>query len=91
MHAPPLQPTPSPQLRPHPLQLPSFQEGWLGAEAWDASRQLEAAVEAYTAWQPAAEQLRVLAAAGGEDEDMAPETPRSRCVVCGMIFVWAAT
>lgn len=54
------------------------QEGWLGAEAWDATRQLDAACDAYAAWQPAAEQL--LAAAAGE-EDMLPETPRSRCAV----------
>lgn len=55
-----------------------MQEGWLGAEVWDATRQLEAACDAYAAWQPAAQQL--LAAAGGE-EDMVPETPRSRWVV----------
>ena len=52
-----------------------MQEGWLGAEAWDATRQLDAACDAYAAWQPAAEQL--LQAAAGE-EDMLPETPRSR-------------
>ncbi len=55
-----------------------MQEGWLGAETWDATRQLDAACDAYAAWQPAAEQL--LAAAAGE-EDMLPETPRSRCAM----------
>jgi hypothetical protein len=58
-----------------------LQEGWLGAELWDASRQLDAACEAYTAWQPAAEQL--LAAAGQEEEDMVPEAPRTRCTSDG--------
>lgn len=56
-----------------------MQEGWLGAEAWDAQRQLEAFCDAYAAWQPAGDQLRQLAAAAGGDEDLlAPETPRSR-------------
>lgn len=58
-----------------PRQLLLVQEGWLAAEVWDASRQLEAACDAYTAWQPAAEQL--LAVAGGE-ADLVPDTPRSR-------------
>ena len=63
-----------------------LQEGWLGAELWDASRQLDAACEAYTAWQPAAEQL--LAVAGQGEEDMVPETPRSRCAGGGEGWVW---
>ena len=70
----------TPAIPPRALTSPAcrlLQEGWLGAELWDASRQLDAACEAYTAWQPAAEQL--LAAAGQEEEDMLPETPRSRC------------
>lgn len=53
----------------------AVQEGWLGAELWDATRQLEAACDAYSAWQPAAEQLLAMA---GQEADMVPDTPRSR-------------
>jgi hypothetical protein len=54
---------------------PEWQDAWLGAEAWDATRQLEAACEAYAAWHPAAEQLLAVA---GQEEDMVPDTPRAR-------------
>lgn len=82
-----------PALRPSPQRYPCLcpakclpaallcclQEGWLGAEAWDAQRQLEGFLDAYAAWQPAGDQLRQLAAAAGEEDLLAPETPRSRC------------
>ncbi|KAL4457702.1 hypothetical protein ABPG75_012567 [Micractinium tetrahymenae] len=57
------------------FQRPEWQEGWLGAELWDAARQLETACDAYSAWQPAAEQLLAVA---GQEADMVPDTPRSR-------------
>ena len=56
---------------------PEWEAGWLEAEHWDASRQLEAAVDAYTAWQPAALALGALGV-----DDLIPETPRGRWGLC---------
>lgn len=44
------------------FERPEWEAGWLGAEHWDAARQLETACDAYDAWQPAGLGL--------------PETPR---------------
>ncbi|EFN58829.1 hypothetical protein CHLNCDRAFT_140664 [Chlorella variabilis] len=57
------------------FQRGEWREGWLGAELWDASRQLDAACDAYSAWQPAAQQLLAVT---GQEEDLVPDTPRSR-------------
>eukprot|EP00887_Chlorella_sp_A99_P002654 scaffold6.g2654.t1 len=54
---------------------PDWEQGWLEAEHWDAARQLEAACDAYTAWQPATLALGALGTGG---DDLLPETPRSR-------------
>lgn len=64
---------------------PDWEQGWLEAEHWDAARQLEAACDAYTAWQPATLALGALGTGG---DDLLPETPRSRDPTASAHELW---
>lgn len=59
---------------------PPLQDGWLGAEGWDALRQMDSACDAFNAWQPA--QLAL-------ETDFLADTPRARWVYQrGVVVVW---
>ncbi len=58
----------------YPLSLPPAQDGWLGAEEWDAQRQLEAACDTFSAWQPA----QLVLGLPQDSDFLGLETPRAK-------------
>lgn len=66
-------PPPAPHL---PCSSVRLQEGWLGAEGWDAQRQLDAACDMLNAWQPA----HLVLGLPVDGDDFMADTPRARWV-----------